>query len=722
QFRDVLLLEGKVDDPVARTRAETIARAYAKDVVDLIKVDDAQPAAKPVDLATQVAQAIGDPSVRVRVVGDTVFLEGTVPSAFAQHRAEALAKAFAHPVISLLQIGAPAPVLVPAAAAAAAESEAGSAGAANAEAQSAAAAGGATAGETSTANGAAATEAGTAAGASTTTASAVVGPPAGQAAAEPGRSDLAALIAQTIGDPRIHVRLVNDTVFLEGKLDDDHDKLRADALAKAYNHPVVDLIEVAPTAAAKDAPVAAVEDPVQVVQQIQKAIGDDRIHLRIVGRTLFMEGTVASDFDQRRADALAKAFGLPVVDLIQVQPSPAPASAPSGNASPASASPPVAAVDPKAVAEAQLKALTEAIGPTSAHLWLANGRLVIDGHVDTAAEHDRVLKLAVLYFPNPVDLLGVGQAVDASGALVRQIQGLIEDDGVKVSASGGKVLLQGHVPTPVEHQKVVGIAAAFAGKDAVVDLLTVDQTVQVLIKVKALEINKNDAKDLGLSWGADLRGVLDQNQLHFMEPAIPGGPWQRDLLMTQIDALTNKGDARTLAAPSLLTVSGKTADFMAGGQIPVAIPQSDKTTVEWKDYGVQLHVTPVVHDDETISLDVNPVVSTLDWANGVRVSGALLPALKVRQTSTSVVLHDGESLAIGGLFQSDQSKQVTSVPLLGSLPVIGALFKSTKWTNNETELVFVISPELVRGTTTVAQAVSGADDLAKDPAVAPESR
>ncbi|MDE2437646.1 MAG: type II and III secretion system protein family protein, partial [Sphingomonadales bacterium] len=170
-----------------------------------------------------------------------------------------------------------------------------------------------------------------------------------------------------------------------------------------------------------------------------------------------------------------------------------------------------------------------------------------------------------------------------------------------------------------------------------------------------------------------------------------------------INGLEAKGLAKTLAQPSLLALSGEKASFLAGGEFPIPIAQSSGAgtggsqaiTVEFKQFGVSLGFTPTVLGDKTINLVVEPEVSAIDPAASFSVGNITVPGLRTRRASTTLELRDGESFAIAGLLSKDFQTTVDQVPLLGSIPILGALFRSTNFKKGETELLIVVTPHLV---------------------------
>jgi pilus assembly protein CpaC len=171
------------------------------------------------------------------------------------------------------------------------------------------------------------------------------------------------------------------------------------------------------------------------------------------------------------------------------------------------------------------------------------------------------------------------------------------------------------------------------------------------------------------------------------------GAWNID---ANLQALEQKGVIRELARPNLVAMSGQEASFLAGGEFPVLIPGGSlgNTTVDFKPFGVKLNVTPTVEDNGMIQLKVAPEVSELDPKDGISFQGFQIPALTTRRASTQIELRDGESFAIAGMFQRNYQTTINQIPGASNLPVLGALFRSSDWQRNETELVIIVTPHL----------------------------
>ena len=181
--------------------------------------------------------------------------------------------------------------------------------------------------------------------------------------------------------------------------------------------------------------------------------------------------------------------------------------------------------------------------------------------------------------------------------------------------------------------------------------------------------------------------------------------WIGGKTMAIINALEGSGFAYTLARPSLVALSGQSASFLAGGEIPIPVPSSssDSVSIEYKEFGIRLTLTPTVIDRNRVALKVAPEVSELDYANAINIAGTPVPALTVRRTDTSVSLADGESFVISGLISTSNTSQVNKFPGLGDIPVLGAFFRDSQIKREERELLMIVTPHLVQPLSADAQ-------------------
>jgi pilus assembly protein CpaC len=257
------------------------------------------------------------------------------------------------------------------------------------------------------------------------------------------------------------------------------------------------------------------------------------------------------------------------------------------------------------------------------------------------------------------------------------------------------------------------------------------------LRVRIAEVSRDTLKAFGINWDAAFKmggfifglasgnpvtagdfviGGLDKifNVRNNGTNSIVAGYTGRNLdINGLIDALANENLITVLAEPNLTAMSGETANFLAGGEFPVPVAQSGANagaiTVEFKKFGVGLAFTPTVLENGRVNLKVRPEVSQLSPVGGVQVSGFTIPALTTRRAETTVELSSGQSFAIAGLLQNNATQDASKIPFLGDVPVLGALFKSDRYRRNETELVIVITPYLVRpvSANTVAMPTDG---------------
>jgi len=277
---------------------------------------------------------------------------------------------------------------------------------------------------------------------------------------------------------------------------------------------------------------------------------------------------------------------------------------------------------------------------------------------------------------------------------------LINNPEVNVKVNDKYVALSGTVASSMEEEQAIRYGKIY--RDNVINNLQVKSTYQILLSILVTEIKKDSEKKYGFNsgtWWPTPDGLvfheweygLLQNDSGEFDLA-PGTS-----LGSILNLMQRNGDAKIMAAPSILTVSGKEAFFLAGGEIP--IPMSDGkggVIVNWREYGIRLKVTPKLERDNTISMAVAPEVSSIDWSNAIIVNGFKLPALATRKASTNVRFKDGSTLIIGGLLRREDSANVYKVPLLGDIPIIGSLFQSKNFQKGDTELLLFVTPKLIK--------------------------
>ena len=304
-----------------------------------------------------------------------------------------------------------------------------------------------------------------------------------------------------------------------------------------------------------------------------------------------------------------------------------------------------------------------------------------------------------------------------------------EETGVRVSASRDRLAVSGVVSSPSRLAQVLAVAESYA-PEKVVNLLQVGGVQQVMLEVRVAEMSRELIRRLGvnigyLAGGSDTWGVTTLNDISQIvqrpdSTFLPGSitdaakasPWGYvpvasnavlrfttggDDWTVFFDALKDNGLAKILAEPTLVALSGQEANFLAGGEFPVPVPQGLGTvSIDYKKFGVGLQFTPTVLGDGVISMRVAPEVSELDFTNAIVLQGFLIPAITTRRASTVVELRDGQSFAIAGLIRSSVRERLAKFPVLGEVPVLGTLFRSSEFQRNESELIILVTPKLVR--------------------------
>ena len=337
--------------------------------------------------------------------------------------------------------------------------------------------------------------------------------------------------------------------------------------------------------------------------------------------------------------------------------------------------------------------------------------------------------------------VAVGPDVLALGDQLRQ---LMPGENIQAQISNDSIVLTGMVSSAGAADRAAQLARSFAG-DKVINLMIMGSSQQVMLEVRFAEVQRSSGKEIGVSTFFRSNGGTFSGAIGSGAQLVPGGgtvtttvplPGGGTSVVTTTDnsgilglgalsgtfgifrkafsaagldidaainALETRGLAKTLAQPTLIALSGERASFLAGGEFPVPVAQqsggtaggNQAITVEFKPFGVSLGFTPTVLGDKTISMIVEPEVSAIDPTASISIGNITIPGLRVRRASTTLELRDGESFAIAGLLQKDFQTTINQVPILGSIPIIGSLFRSSGFQKGETELLIVVTPHLV---------------------------
>jgi pilus assembly protein CpaC len=353
------------------------------------------------------------------------------------------------------------------------------------------------------------------------------------------------------------------------------------------------------------------------------------------------------------------------------------------------------------------------VGTTNVSLFDAGGRLVVVLDVQIA-----------------LDTTELQQTIRSMQQKIRYSTG---SRGIQVSSVAGHIVLSGVALDAVAADRAVQVAKSLSGGNEVVNAMQVAPSQQVMLEVRFLEATRDAGIKLGVNWS----GVNANGTQGFNTGLASGGPnppsifGVRSILTTAgtlvgsgtglpfgtilsnvlnkngntvdvlVTALEEKGLVRRLAEPNLIALSGEKAQFHAGGEFPVPVASTPvpgalpTVSIAFKEFGVRLNFTPTVLSRGVINLTIKPEVSELDFTNAVSIAGTIIPALSKRDLETTVELRDGQSFALAGLLLANNSRDVSQIPWIGSVPVLGALFSSKAYQKNETDLVVIVTPHLV---------------------------
>ena len=303
----------------------------------------------------------------------------------------------------------------------------------------------------------------------------------------------------------------------------------------------------------------------------------------------------------------------------------------------------------------------------------------------------------------------------AAGRIHDDIRRSAPDADVTVQPNENGVVVSGSVPTPADADRVMTAARSHLGPAATIDNhLQVAAPVQVLLRVRVAEMSRTLTRDLGLNWhqlGGDLGAVgqvglatstgLADVTSDMGATASVLAAFRKTSVEATVEALAEDQLIHTLAEPNLTAMSGETASFLVGGEYPIPVSQQlGETTVEYKQYGISLSFIPTVLSNGQINLRVRPEVSALTNQGAVTLQGGgsslVIPALTVRRVETTVELGSGQSFAIAGLLQDQVTQEDQGTPFLGDVPILGALFRSDSFRRQQSELVILVTPYIVR--------------------------
>jgi pilus assembly protein CpaC len=298
-----------------------------------------------------------------------------------------------------------------------------------------------------------------------------------------------------------------------------------------------------------------------------------------------------------------------------------------------------------------------------------------------------------------------------------QIRALFPKEDIRLSQANGSVVISGSVANPKISAQADAVVQAAGFKTVNMLETPVKAMAQVQLQVRVAEVSRSRMRELGASFAYEsspgVGGTIGSGGGPWTVGKVDGGNIFGSVVGSALNlfvmggntynfihALKTQGALRSLAEPNLIAMDGQSASFLAGGEFPVPMVQNngEKTnvTIVFKEYGVRLNFKPTIIDEDHIRLELEPEVSTIDFANGVKFDGFLIPALKTRRAKTGVELRDGQSFALAGLLDNSETRSLSKIPVLGDIPVLGMLFNSKSFQKSETELMFIVTAQLVK--------------------------
>jgi len=527
-------------------------------------------------------------------------------------------------------------------------------------------------------------------------------------------------IAAQIGMPGVSVRQVRDAILLDGEVNSAEDARRAVEIAGIYSKKVVSQLSVRGVPIGDNA----------IGQQIQTLIGLPNVSVTLIGDALLLQGTVDSPLQRFRAEQVAMASGRKVTNLIDL-PTLSMEDVQQTLGSAAAGTVGVDGTLPMG-----------GIDPTSITVRRIGDQIILEGNALDQERVDQAIAVASRSGLQVISRLKVLPPIPAEARVLQAITTAIGIPGVTAYGSPKRLVLRGTVPDSNVANAAVQIARAYATE--VDNMMVTPDPIQINVDVQIVEINTNNARNLGVQYGTvALTGeTVTQPGTSLVvppgspagTPAVPvttGGGTTRTIDPTfqqgigllgngfigtgglsninpfrvRLNALYSTGNARLLSNPRTTVLSGRTATFQVGGQVPIPSGSTTNgsgtsTTIVFKNFGILLEVNPVGNNDGVVTMRVRTEVSQPDPTLGIVPpgGGGLIPGFSRRQTATEVVVGRGGTVALGGLIQNNITQTISRVPILSNIPILGALFRSKQFQRNQTELVIFVTPRVLPNT------------------------
>ena len=510
-------------------------------------------------------------------------------------------------------------------------------------------------------------------------------------------------VAEAIGIPGVSVRQVKDAVVLEGEVASDEEAKRAAEIAGIYATKVVNQLKVRGDENAVDAGTA-------TAAQISDLIGLPGVVVRMAGTTVILSGQVETAAQAADAQTIAETMAPKVLNLLKT--------------------PPMSVDDVRRSLGAQADGTVAPLaGP--GQIQLASplvvrelaGQLILEGNVQSESEAQRIISEANRTGLTVSNRLNILPALSATQQLASSVAQAINLPGVRVSGSANRLILQGIVQNTNDAVVAEQIARSFAPQ--VDNLLQTPNPILVDVDISIVEISNNVLKNLGFqfpslqdasqtgfvigqrSLQADLPGALVGQRAGATAPNFPTNTLDRAVgtqsaFQAALRAEARDNNVRLLSNPRTTVLSGRTATFQVGGQVPVPVSITQTATgtvtgIQFKDFGVLVDVVPNASLDGNVTMRLRTEVSQPDPTIGFQpVAGAgIIPGFTRRATVSEVTIARGGTIALGGLISTDNRKLISKVPVLGDIPILGKLFQSKRFQNLQTELVIFVTPRVL---------------------------
>lgn len=356
-------------------------------------------------------------------------------------------------------------------------------------------------------------------------------------------------------------------------------------------------------------------------------------------------------------------------------------------------------------------AISQALEGTGVSATLGGETIFLRGRVATQEEADRLLTIARAFTPAVQSLIVAGRTPES---VLQTVSDIVARFGVSARRVGDTTILIEGATTDEKAKLLTSILPQLnslaAGFQVVNTSVGGATTRKVVIHVRVVDVEQAALRELGVDWGGllyDDNGIVSGvgqpiivGESRAPVGVLKGGPIKRlSNLGAAIEALETGNRAKMLTAPDLVTQDNRKATMLVGGEIPVPVPQTSSgqtvIVIQYKEYGVKLEVTPRIVDEDRVNLTLEPEVSTLDYTNAVEIMGYRVPALRTRRVNSEVTLKSGDTLVIGGLLQDLDENAIKKTPILSDIPLIGELFKYRTKVRNKTQLIVLVTPEIL---------------------------